>query len=43
MKHISDTTAKAYSKIISKFIMFSPSIDPSDLERYIKFEFNLKI
>ena len=42
MKHISDTTAKAYSKIISKFIMFSPSIDPSDLEKYIKFEFNLK-
>ena len=35
-------TAKAYSKMISQFIMYSPSIDPTDLERFLTIKFNLE-
>ena len=42
MKHISNSTAKSYCKIISKFMLYSPSIDPHDLGKFIQYEFNLK-
>ena len=42
MKHISNSTAKSYCKIISKFMLYSPSIDPHDLDKFIQYEFNLK-
>ena len=42
MNYISNKTAKSYSKIISKFMIYSPSIDPYDLDKFIQCEFNLK-
>ena len=42
MNYISNKTAKSYSKIISKFMIYSPSIDPYDLDKFILCEFNLK-
>ena len=42
MNYISNKTAKYYSKIISKFMIYSPSIDPYDLDKFIQCEFNLK-
>ena len=41
MKQKSHRTAKSYSNIISKFIHYSPSIDPDDLDRFIKITFNI--
>ena len=42
VKHVSEKTMKYYSKIISKFILFSPAVDPDDLEKFICFEFKLR-
>ena len=42
MNYISNKTAKSYSNIISKFMIYSPSIDPYDLDKFIRCEFNLK-
>ena len=41
MKHISLNRAKAYSKIISRFISFSSSVDPDDLDKFIQTTFKL--
>ena len=41
MKHISHSTAKSYSNIVSKFIHCSPSIYPDDLNIFFKITFNI--
>ena len=35
-------TAKAYWKMISQFVLYPPSFDPSYLERFLNIKFNLK-
>ena len=34
-------TAKAYCKMLSQFITYSPSVDPNDLEHFLPNKFNL--
>ena len=34
-------TANSYSKMISQFILYSPSIDPDDLDQFLSIKFNL--
>ena len=41
MEHISIDTAKSYSHIIYKFLIFSPAADPNDLPEFLKQTFNL--
>ena len=36
-------TAKSYSKMISQFILYSPGVDPTDLEPFLASKFNLSI
>ena len=36
MNHVSDKTMKYYLKILSKFTLFSPAVDPDELEKFIK-------
>ena len=40
--YVSMKTAKRYCKIISKFLLYSPSVDPDELEPFIIEEFKLK-
>ena len=40
--YVSMKTAKRYCKIISKFLLYSPSVDPDELEPFIIEEFGLK-
>ena len=40
-KYISDKTAKPYSKIISRFIIFSPSVDLDHIDNVIESTINL--
>ena len=40
MKHILNNKAKSYSNIVSKFMYYSLSIDPNDLEKFIHITFN---
>ena len=41
MVYLSPDTAKAYSKMISEFIMYSPGIDPNYLNRFISNKFKI--
>ena len=40
LNSLSYKTQKSYSRIISKFITFSPSLDPADLNYFIKAKLN---
>ena len=40
MKHISNNKAKSYSIIVSKFMHYSSSIDPNNLDKFIHINFN---
>ena len=35
--------AKSYSKMISQFILYSPGVDPTDLDPFLSSKFNLPI
>ena len=39
MKHINPKTQKSYSRIISQFLVYSPSFDPDDLKSFIWLKF----
>ena len=39
MKHILNNKAKSYSNIVSKFMYYSLSIDPNDLDKFIHITF----
>ena len=41
MNAVEYVTAQAYAKMISEFVMFSPGIDPNDLELFIISKFNI--
>ena len=41
MRHIKDSTIRFYAHIICQFIIYSPSVDPNDVEGFIMFKFKL--
>ena len=41
MNAVEYETAQAYDKMISEFVMFSPGINPNDLELFLISKFNL--
>ena len=41
LDYINLDTAKAYSKMISEFIMYSPGVNPDDLELFLKKKFSI--
>ena len=41
--YVTHDTAKSYSKMISQFILYSPSVDPANLEPLLASKFNLPI
>ena len=43
LTYVTHDTAKSYSKMISQFILYSPGIDPTDLEPFLASKFNLPI
>ena len=43
LTYVTHDKAKSYSKIISQFIIYSPGINPTDLELFLTSKFNLPI
>ena len=41
MRHIQDSTIRFYAHVICQFIIYSPSVDPNDVEGFIMFKFKL--
>ena len=37
MKHILNNTVKSYSNIVGKFMNYSSSIDPNDLDNFLDY------
>ena len=43
LAYVTYDTAKSYCKMISRFILYSPSVDHADLEQFLAFKFSLPI
>ena len=43
LTYVTHDTAKSYSKMISQFFLYSPGVDPTNLEPFLASKFNLLI
>ena len=41
--YVDSDTAKSYSSMISQFLLYSPGVDPKDLDRFLCFKFKLPV